>query len=62
MLLPIYKVLPKMVDTFDKKVKQLGRLTKDTRRKAFEASNKPSPPVFGPKGLSAASQSSHARH
>jgi heterodisulfide reductase subunit A len=62
MLLPIYKVLPKMVDTFDKKVKQLGKLAKDVRAKALEASNKPATPVFGPKGLSPSGQSSHAGH
>ena len=48
MLLPIYKVLPKFVDTFDKKIKQLGKLTKATRAKALEASKFKANPVFGP--------------
>jgi len=50
MLLPIYKVLPKYVDTFDKKVKQLGKVTKEARQKAAEAMRKKVDPVFGPKG------------
>jgi len=49
MLLPIYKVLPKFVDTFDKKVKQLGKLSKDLRKKALEASKQESVPVFQPR-------------
>jgi hypothetical protein len=48
MLLPVYKVLPKYVDTFDKKVRQLGKLTKATRAKALEASRTKASPVFGP--------------
>ena len=48
MLLPVYKVLPKYVDTFDKKIKQLGKLTKATRTKALEAANMKANPVFGP--------------
>jgi len=50
MLLPIYKVLPKMVDTFDKKIAKLGKLPEDVRGKAREASEKDSEPVFQPKG------------
>jgi heterodisulfide reductase subunit A len=62
MLLPIYKVLPKMVDTFDKKIKQLGKLPKDVRQKALEASMKKADPVFGPKGSAGESQFAHTRH
>ncbi len=62
MLLPIYKVLPKMVDTFDKKVKQLGKVPKDIRQKALEASKKKADPVFGPKGTAGESQLTHAGH
>ncbi len=46
MLLPIYKVLPKFVDTFDKKIRQLGRLPEDARKKAFEAAKEQYVPVF----------------
>jgi len=46
MLLPIYKVLPKLIETFDKKVRQLGRLTPEARSKALEASRRPYDPVF----------------
>ena len=54
MLLPIYKVLPKFVDTFDKKVRQLGKVTKEARQNAAEAMKKKVDPVFGPKGSSGA--------
>jgi coenzyme F420-reducing hydrogenase delta subunit/ferredoxin len=60
MLLPIYKVLPKYIDTFDKKIKQLGKLTKETRVKALEASKLKVNPVYGPKGTHAATKSSPA--
>ncbi len=53
MLLPIYKVLPKFVDTFDKKVRQLGKLTKEQRQKALEASKLKAAPVYGPRGTMA---------
>ena len=56
MLLPIYKVLPKFIDTFDKKVRQLGKLSKDTRARALEASRAKVEPVYGPKGTLAASR------
>ncbi|TFG69644.1 MAG: hydrogenase iron-sulfur subunit [Methanomassiliicoccus sp.] len=46
MLLPIYKVLPKFVDTFDKKIKQLGRLSKEARKNALEAAEEQYNPVF----------------
>ncbi|MGQ9588137.1 MAG: FAD-dependent oxidoreductase [Thermoplasmata archaeon] len=49
MLLPIYKVLPKFVDTFNKKIEQLGKLSKDLRKRALEASKQESVPVFQPK-------------
>jgi heterodisulfide reductase subunit A len=49
MLLPIYKVLPKFVDTFDKKIRGMGKLSTEVRRKALEASNLKSVPAFGPK-------------
>jgi heterodisulfide reductase subunit A len=49
MLLPIYKVLPKFIETFEKKVRQLGKLGDDARGRAREASGKPSDPVFGRK-------------
>ena len=49
MLLPIYKVLPKYIDTFDKKVRQLGKLSKEVRAKALEASRQRVLPVYGPK-------------
>jgi len=55
MLLPIYKVLPKYVDTFDKKVRQLGKLSKEVRARALEASIQKVLPVYGPKGTMAAS-------
>jgi len=48
MLLPVYKVLPKMIDTFDKKIKQLGKLPKEARARALEASGRQTEPVFGP--------------
>jgi coenzyme F420-reducing hydrogenase delta subunit len=60
MLLPIYKVLPKFIDTFDKKIKQLGKLTKETRAKALEASRLKVEPVYGPRGTLAATKSSPA--
>ncbi|MDQ1371256.1 MAG: heterodisulfide reductase subunit [Candidatus Thermoplasmatota archaeon] len=50
MLLPIYKVLPKFVDTFEKKVRQLGKLGETARASAREASERESEPVFGRKG------------
>jgi heterodisulfide reductase subunit A len=62
MLLPIYKVLPKLVDNFDKKVKTLGKLSKEARAKALEASKKKVDPVFGPKGTAGPEQSAHAGH
>jgi coenzyme F420-reducing hydrogenase delta subunit len=46
MLLPIYKVLPKLIDNFDKKVGLLGRLPDDVRSRALEASRETKPPVF----------------
>jgi len=49
MLLPIYKVLPKFVDTFDKKVRQLGKIPDEVRKKALRASKQESVPVFQPK-------------
>jgi len=49
MLLPIYKVLPKMIDTFDKKIAQLGKLSVEARARAREASVKSAEPVFQPK-------------
>jgi len=61
MLLPIYKVLPKYIDTFDKKIKQLGKLKKDERRKALAASEIKVDPVFGPKGTGGA-EASRAGH
>ena len=62
MLLPVYKVLPKYVDTFDKKVKQLGKVPKEIRKKALEASKKKVSPVFGPKGSLGETKSPHAGH
>jgi coenzyme F420-reducing hydrogenase delta subunit len=62
MLLPIYKVLPKLVDNFDKKVKALGKVSKEARAKALEASKKKVEPVFGPKGTAGPEQSAHAGH
>jgi len=62
MLLPIYKVLPKHIDNFDKKIRQLGKVPPDARKKALEASGRKVNPVFGPKGTSSAGQSSHAGH
>lgn len=50
MLLPIYKVLPKFLDTFDKKIAQLGKVPEATRKRAKEASSVKKGPVFGPKG------------
>jgi heterodisulfide reductase subunit A len=43
MLLPIYKVLPKLIDNFDKKVAHLGRLPDEVRAGALEASQRPAP-------------------
>ena len=50
MLLPIYKVLPKFVDTFEKKVRQLGKLGEGARKAAREAAARQADPVFGRKG------------
>jgi len=61
MLLPIYKVLPKHIENFDKKIKALGKVTPDIRKKALEAAARKAAPVFGPKG-SSGGQSSHAGH
>jgi heterodisulfide reductase subunit A len=47
MLLPIYKVLPKMIETFEKKVKVLGRLGPEAKAKAREAAERQVDPVFG---------------
>jgi len=60
MLLPIYKVLPKMIDTFDKKIAQLGKVQEQIRAKALEASGRKVNPVFGPKG--SAGPVSHTGH
>jgi heterodisulfide reductase subunit A len=49
MLLPVYKVLPKYVDTFDKKIRTMGKLPKQVRLKALEASRLKATPVFGPR-------------
>ena len=49
MLLPIYKVLPKMIENFEKKVAALGKLSPEARASAREAAEKPSDPVFGQK-------------
>ncbi|MGD9963582.1 MAG: hydrogenase iron-sulfur subunit [Thermoplasmata archaeon] len=49
-LLPIYKVLPKFVDTFDKKIRQLGKLSEAARTSARDASERASEPVFAKKG------------
>jgi heterodisulfide reductase subunit A len=49
MLLPVYKVLPKYIETFEKKIKQRGKLTAELREKALEASRKPYDPVFAKK-------------
>jgi heterodisulfide reductase subunit A len=62
MLLPVYKVLPKYIDTFDKKIKQLGKLSKDVRKRARDAAELKVEPVFGPKGTVGAGQLSHAGH
>jgi heterodisulfide reductase subunit A len=62
MLLPIYKVLPKHIDNFDKKIRQLGKVSPDARKKALEASGRRVDPVFGPRGTSPSGQSSHAGH
>jgi heterodisulfide reductase subunit A len=61
MLLPIYKVLPKNIETFDKKIRSLGKVPADVRKKALEAVLRKSPPVFGPKGSSGGG-SSRAGH
>lgn len=47
MLLPIYKVLPKMIENFEKKVVALGKLSPEARAKAREAAGKRAEPVFG---------------
>ncbi|HIH01642.1 TPA: FAD-dependent oxidoreductase [Thermoplasmata archaeon] len=47
MLLPIYKVLPKMIETFDKKVSSLGKVPPEARAKARSAAEKRADPVFG---------------
>jgi heterodisulfide reductase subunit A len=47
MLLPIYKVLPKMIETFDKKIASLGKLSPEVRDRALAAAGKRSDPVFG---------------
>ena len=47
MLLPIYKVLPKMIETFDKKIASLGKLTPEAREKARGAMASKVDPVFG---------------
>jgi len=62
MLLPVYKVLPKYVDTFDKKIKQLGKVQKEIRKKALEASKQKVSPVFGPKGSLGEGKSPHVGH
>ena len=62
MLLPVYKVLPRLVDTFDKKIKQLGKVPPDVREKALKASRGKSIPVFGPKGSSGGGPSARASH
>ena len=62
MLLPVYKVLPKLVDNFDKKIKQLGKLPKEARKKALEALSIRTTPVFGPRGLEGQGQTSRAGH
>ena len=49
MLLPIYKVLPKMIETFDRKVASLGTLSPEVRARALTAAETPSDPVFGRK-------------
>lgn len=49
MLLPVYKVLPKFIDTFDKKIRQLGKVPTEVRAKASAASAQESEPVFKPK-------------
>jgi heterodisulfide reductase subunit A len=50
MLLPIYKVLPKMIESFDKKIAQLGKVPDAVRKKALEAAGQTTAPVFGPRG------------
>lgn len=63
MLLPIYKVLPKHIETFDRKVRQLGRLSQEVRARALEAAGRKAEPVFGPRGsLSREEASSRAGH
>ncbi|MCJ2532748.1 MAG: 4Fe-4S binding protein [Candidatus Thermoplasmatota archaeon] len=49
MLLPIYKVLPKMIETFDKTIASLGTLSSEVRARALVAAETPSDPVFGRK-------------
>jgi hypothetical protein len=60
MLLPIYKVLPKFLDTFDKKIAQLGKVPEEARKKALIEAVQKRSPVFGPKGT--AGPVSHAGH
>jgi hypothetical protein len=43
-------VLPKFVDTFEKKIRQFGKLSGSARSGAREAARKTSDPVFAPKG------------
>ncbi|UCE45680.1 MAG: hydrogenase iron-sulfur subunit [Methanobacteriota archaeon] len=47
MLLPIYKVLPKMIEAFEKKVKAVGKLSPDARANALRAMDEEADPVFG---------------
>ncbi len=46
MLLPIYKVLPKFIETFEKKVQQLGKLGAEARAAAKKAAGMRTDPVF----------------
>ena len=50
MLLPIYKVLPKFVETFEKKIRQMGKLDEEARARARSASERETEPVFARKG------------
>jgi heterodisulfide reductase subunit A len=61
MLLPIYKILPKYIDNFDKKIRPLGKVSEDARRRALDAAGSRADPVFGPRGSSGGA-SSHAGH
>ena len=47
MLLPIYKVLPKMIEAFEKKVKAAGKLSPDAIANARKAMDEEAAPVFG---------------